>query len=157
MIYWFIQVYLKRTWGQSNNFCVKWYIQKTPKVYIKSQLTYFVCSFACMKSLTERSSLIVQDLATSYVCEKWSKTPWNFVIGGVFSIKVTKTAKKSRGDMFHTFAGVTSHTLNAKLCNFITSWNLIKSPQNFAQRFFSIQLTKIWHKTRDEAVASILL
>ena len=50
-----------------------------------------------------------------------------FIIVGVFSIKVTKNAKKTRGDMFYTFLCMTSHMLNAKLCNFITSWNLPKS------------------------------
>ena len=38
------------------------------------------------------------------------------------------------------------YMLNAKLCNFITLWNLIKSPQNLRQRSFIIQLTKIWYK-----------
>ena len=33
-------------------------------------------------------------------------------MGGAFSIKVTKNAKKTRSDMFYM--------LNAKLCNFIT-------------------------------------
>ena len=42
-------------------------------------------------------------------------------MGGVFSIKVTQNAKETTGDMFYTFADVTSHTLNVKLCNFITS------------------------------------
>ena len=36
-------------------------------------------------------------------------------------MKVTKNAKKTRGDMFYTFAGMTSLTLNAKLCNITTS------------------------------------
>ena len=77
-------------------------------------------------------------------------------IGGFFSLKVTKNAKKTRGDMFYTFAGMTSHKLNAKLCNFITSWNLMRSPRNFVQRSFSIQLTKICQK-RDKALVSIPL
>ena len=42
-------------------------------------------------------------------------------MGGVFSIKVTKNADRTRGDMFYTFPGMTSHALNAKLFNFITS------------------------------------
>ena len=133
---------LKGTWGQSNNFCLKWYFfiikqndiyKKFQKFTCKPQLTNFVCSFACMTSLTQRYSLIVQDFATSQVRERWSKTPSNFIIGGLFSIKVTKNAKKTRGDMFYTFASITSHTLNAKLCNFKTSWNLMKSSQNFVQ------------------------
>ena len=45
----------------------------------------------------------------------------NFTIGGVFSIKATKNAKKTRNDMFYTFAGITSPTLNAKLYNFVKS------------------------------------
>ena len=62
----------------------------------------------------KRYSLIVQDFATSQVCEKWSKTLQNFIIG-FFSIKVTKNSKKTRGDMFYTFTSLMSHTLNAKL------------------------------------------
>ena len=77
-------------------------------------------------SLTQRYSLIVQDFATSR--KKWSKTSQNFIIRGAFSIKVTKNAKKTRGNMFYTFTGMTSHALNTKFCNFIT---LIKSAQNF--------------------------
>ena len=49
------------------------------------------------------------------------KNTINLFIGGVFSIKVTKNAKKTRSDMFYTFAGMASHTLNAKLCKLITS------------------------------------
>ena len=36
-----------------------------------------------------------------------------------------------------------------------TSWNLVKSPQNFVQHSFSMQLPKIWHKNRGKALASI--
>ena len=67
-----------------------------------------------------------------------------------FIYKSNKNAQKTRGDIFYAFADMTSFTLNAKLCNFITSWNLIKAPQNFVQRSFSIQLTKIWYKNRGE-------
>ena len=35
-------------------------------------------------------------------------------------MKVTKNTKKTSGDMFYTFVGMMSHTLIAKLCNFIT-------------------------------------
>ena len=48
--------------------------------------------------------------------------------------------------MFCTFAGITSLTLNSKLCNFITSWNLIKMSQIFARGPFPIKLTKICHE-----------
>ena len=48
--------------------------------------------------------------------------------------------------MFCTFAGMTSLTLNSKLCNFITLWNLTKTLQNFVQSSFSIKLRKICHK-----------
>ena len=60
-----------------------------------------------MTSLMQKYCLIVQDFATSQVYEKWSKTPSDFIIGGAFY-------------MFYTFAGMTSDTLNAKRCNFIT-------------------------------------
>ena len=36
-------------------------------------------------------------------------------------MKVTKNAKKTSGDILYEFVGMTSHTLNIKLCNFITS------------------------------------
>ena len=42
----------------------------------------------------------------------------------------------------YTFVGMILHALNAKLCNFITSSNLTKLPQNFVQCFFSIKLTQ---------------
>ena len=35
--------------------------------------------------------------------------------------KLTKKTKKTRGEMFCAFVGMTSLTLNSKLCNFITS------------------------------------
>ena len=73
---------LKGTWGQSNNFCWKWSFfiikrndnyKKLRKFTCKPQLTYFVCLFVFMTSLTQWYSLIVQDFATSH--EKWLKTP----------------------------------------------------------------------------------
>ena len=42
----------------------------------------------------------------------------------------------------YTFVDMILHALNAKLCNFITLWNLTKLPQNFVQCFFSIELTQ---------------
>ena len=38
--------------------------------------------------------------------------------------------------MFCTFAGMTLLTPDSKLCNFITSRELIKTPQNIARGFF---------------------
>ena len=49
--------------------------KKLQKFTCKPQLTYFVCSFACMTSPTQWYSLIAQDFATSQVREKWLKTP----------------------------------------------------------------------------------
>ena len=34
-------------------------------------------------------------------------------------MKLTKNAKKRRGEIFHVFAGMTLLILNSKLCNFI--------------------------------------
>ena len=54
---------LKETWGQNNSFCLKWSFfmlkqnciyKKFQKFTCKPQLSYFVCSFACMTSLTQR-------------------------------------------------------------------------------------------------------
>ena len=39
-------------------------------------------------------------------------------------------------------------TSDLKLCNFITSWKLIKAPQNFVQGFSSIKLLKLCIITR---------
>ena len=53
----------------------------------------------------------------------------------LFSIKQTKKCKEDKGKMFRTFAGMTSLTLNSKLCKFIT---FVKSDEN---------VTKLWCKT----------
>ena len=59
----------KRTWGQSNNFCLKWsfFITKQTEMnknykslhvtYNYVQLACFVCLFLCMTSLTSKCSL----------------------------------------------------------------------------------------------------
>ena len=56
--------------------------------------------------------------------------------------------------MFRIIAGLTSLLQNLKLYNFITSWKLIKMPQNFVH--FGIELTKIRHKNRIEVLPSVL-
>ena len=45
------------------------------------------------------------------------------------------------------FAVLTSLASNFKLNNFITSWKLIKTPQNFVQGSFSVNVTKYGIKT----------
>ena len=143
---------------QGNNFCLKWSFfvlkqndinKKSQKFTCKPQLTYFICSLACMTSLTSRYSLITQLHKLVKNGHKFAsswKTPLNFIIGGFFSIKLTRNVIKTRGEMFYTFAGMASLTLNSKLCNFKNLWNLIKMPQNLSQSSFSIQLTKILFK-----------
>ena len=75
------QNYLKKTWGQNNNFwfnlisnSLKLFFfslklnglnKKFQKLTCKPQLACFVCSFTCMTSLTSRYSLIIQNFATS--------------------------------------------------------------------------------------------
>ena len=71
-----------------------------------------------------------------------------------FSLKLTKNAKKTRGEIFCTFSSMKSRTLYSKLGNFVTSWNMTKTPQNFVQGSFSIKLTKEFHKNRIEDLAS---
>ena len=51
-------------------------------------------------------------------------------------------------EIFCTFAGMTSLTLNSKLCNYTVSWNLTKTPQNFVKGSLSIKLTKKCHKNK---------
>ena len=65
-----------------------------------------------------------------------------------------KNSKKIRWEMFCTFECMTSLELNSKLYKFLTSTNLIKTPQNFVQDSFSMQLRKICHKNRVEFFAS---
>ena len=72
----------------------------------------------------------------------------------LFIHKTNKICKENKGEMFRTFAGITSLTLNSKLCNFITLLNLTKMLQNFVQDSFFIKLTKICHKDRGKVLAS---
>ena len=69
---------------------------------------------------------------------------------GFFSINLTKkkNSKKIRCEMFCTFECMTSLELNSKLYKFLTSTNLIKTPQDFVQDSFSMQLREICHKNR---------
>ena len=62
--------------------------------------------------------------------------------------------KENKGEMSRKFAGMTSLTLNSKLCNFIILLNLTKTLQNFVQDSFSMKLTKICHKDRREDFVS---
>ena len=43
---------------------------------------------------------------------------------------------------------------HSKLFKFITLRKLIKPPQNFVHAFFSVNITKVCHKNRGEALAS---
>ena len=70
------------------------------------------------------------------------------------SKNIKKKKKKNRSGMFCSFVCMTSFTPNSKFCNFITLWILIKTPQNFVQGLFSIELLKVRHKDRSEDVAS---
>ena len=65
----FLSFFLKGTWGQSNNFCLKLSFlfikqnginQDFQKFTCKPQLAYYVCSFACMTSLTSGHNSIIQ-------------------------------------------------------------------------------------------------
>ena len=134
----------------------KWHLLKIPTVYMQATINIF-CLFIRVHDVTYAEIQFNRSRLCNFISSwKMVKAPENFIIGGVFSLKVTKNAKKTRGDMFYTFAGMTSHKLNAKLCNYIISWNLMRPPRNFIHRSFSIQLNKICQK-RDEALASIPL
>ena len=74
-----------------------------------------------MTSLTSRYSLISQLhklVKNGHKFASSSETLLNFIIGGFFSIKLTRNVIKTRGEMFYTFAGMASLTVNSKLCNF---------------------------------------
>ena len=63
----------------------------------------------------------------------------------LFLIKSAKrNAKKGRGKIFSTFAGMTSLTSKWKLCNFVTLRKLIKTPGNFLQDSYSKILVKFF-------------
>ena len=63
----------------------------------------------------------------------------------LFFIKSAKrNAKKGRGKIFSTFAGMTSLTSKWKLCNFVTLRKLIKTPGNFVQNSYSKILVKFF-------------
>ena len=68
----------------------------------------------------------------------------------LFFHKTNTQCKENKSEMFRTFAGMTSLTLNSKLCDFIILLNLTNTLQNFVQDSFSIKLTKICHKDRGE-------
>ena len=65
-----------------------------------------------------------------------------------------KNAKKTGGELFCTLGGMTSLTLNPNIYNFITYWNLIKTPRNFVQDSFSIKSTKTWQESSGEVFRS---
>ena len=71
-----------------------------------------------------------------------------------FSLKLAKNTKKTRGEIFCTFSSMKSLTLYLKLGNFVTSWNMTKTPQNFVEGSFCIKLTKEFPKNRIEDLAS---
>ena len=57
--------------------------------------------------------------------------------------EIKKICDKTRGEIFCAFAGMTPLTPNSKLCNYLASWSLTKTSQNFVQGSLSIKLTKI--------------
>ena len=130
---------LKRTWGESNNFCLKWSFfiikqngiyKKLQKITFQPQLTYFICSIVCMTSHTLRYSFFIKNFATSYVCEKWSKKPYRRFF--LYEMK-KKNAKKTNVEMFWAIAVMVSLTLNSKLSNFITCAIWSKHHKNLYQ------------------------
>ena len=127
------------------------FIKKFEKFTGKPRLAYFLYLLAYMASLMLRYSLIIENFATSWVRKKYTKNAIK-LIRRFFLHKSNKKCKKTTGEMFCIFAGTTSLTLNSKLYNFITSRNLIKTPQNYAQGSFSIKLTKICHENRVEVL-----
>ena len=77
----------------------------------------------------------------------------------LFLIKSAKrNAKKGRGKIFSTFAGMTSLTSKWKLCNFVTLRKLINTPGNFVQGSYSEILVKfsLTFLASDEVLPSTL-
>ena len=72
----------------------------------------------------------------------------------LFFNKTNKKCAENKGEVFRKIAGMTSLTLNSKLCKFLTLLSLTKMLQNFVQDSFFLKLTKTCHKDRDEVLAS---
>ena len=64
-----------------------------------------------------------------------------------FFYEINKNMQEKRTKCFY-ICGMTSLTLDSKHCNFITSEELIKTPQNFVQDSFSKKSLRSCHKHR---------
>ena len=65
-------------------------------------------------------------------------------------LNILETAEKR---ILWTFVGMTSLTSNStQLRNFITSWNIIKTLQNFVEVSFSVNLKNIYTKKQEQNV-----
>ena len=64
----------------------------------------------------------------------------------IFLHKSFKYSQKT-GERLCKFAGITSVASSSKVCNFITSWKMIKTPQYFVESPSPIKLTKNMQKT----------
>ena len=105
--------------------------------------------------LRVRHNLIIQNFTTSWIHNKWSKRPKNCELcKRFFSLNKQIYAKKTRNKILYIFAGIMSLTPDSELYNFITSWELITTPQNFVQGSFSIKSLKLWHQNRGDFLAS---
>ena len=90
---------------QGNNFCLKWsffiikqnYInKKSQKFTCKPQLAYFICSLACMTSLTLRYSLITQLHKLVKNGHKFASS-WKLYYRRFFLHKTNKKCNKNQG------------------------------------------------------------
>ena len=70
-----------------------------------------------------------------------------------FSHKINnynKSMQRKPGMNCFAHSRVWRHSHQIQNCNFVTSWELIKILQDFAQSRFSIKLIKLCHKSSDE-------
>ena len=124
---------LKETWDQSYNICLKWSFlilkqwhqsginQNFQKFTCKPQLPYMLI---CVYDVTHVKTQFNDSN------EKWSKWPWG-CLEGYFSIKLTKICKAKQWWNVLYIRGYDITNADSKLCHFITSWRLIKTPQHF--------------------------
>ena len=121
---------------------------KFPNLNMKAKIS-ILSMFICVDDVTNVETSSKNHPKLSKFITPWQKTPWNFVETSLFSIKLTIWK-----ETVSALVGMMSLASNSKLCNFITSLKLIKTPQKFVQGSFSVKLIKICHKNRGEVLAS---
>ena len=141
---------LKGTWGQSNIFCSKWPFfiirqnrinKKFQKFTFKSQLAY-ICMFIRVYYVTYVEIQFIHSKLCNFI-SSWKMVKNTIKLYRMFLLRKTnKKFQNKPGVKCFVHSWVWRHL--RWIQNFVTSWNLNKTPQRFLKNFFSIKLTKIY-------------